>query len=180
MLVLLLCLCLGAYAYRHLSTTAPPDFPTEVITEDITVAWTDPGGPHFDPWNRCPDDFFNKGFRLLQKRLADGNTVNFLYHRGRKLLYRIDQDIIRGIPKIGLHWVRGTKYGAKYRIADPTFVGGKSVSRPTGTTTSSTATYHYGDAVSKRQSKPGREFFRATHIDTDNCPDWFTLFTFAP
>ncbi|MEO0734306.1 MAG: hypothetical protein AAFZ52_15830 [Bacteroidota bacterium] len=81
--------------------------------------------------------------------------------------------------RIGLHWVTGTKFGARYRLADPKYVGGRAVTRPTGTTTTSTATYHYGQPVSKRQSVPGREFFRATHIPTDNCPDWFTLFNFA-
>lgn len=174
--VLLLGLLLAYWLYEGVLPAAPPqEFPVEIITKDITVDWTG-GGPEFDPWNRCPQDFFKQGFVLLGKRLRGNQVVKFLYHKGKKLLYRIDLDDLPTGKSIGLHWVTGTRFNAKYRLADKSFVGGKAVAQPTGKGTTATATYHYGDAVGKRATGRKRELFAPTHIDTDNCPDWFELF----
>ena len=160
------------------ATTPPPDFPVEVITEDFTVDWSGDGRPPFDPRNRCPEDFLSRGFVLLVKKASDGYLYRFLYHKGKRLLYRLDIDDIRGVSKVGLHWVASTRFNARYRIADPSFKTGKAVASPNGKGGTTTATYRYGDPVSKKKSRYDREFFRSTHIQTsDDCPDWFDLFT---
>lgn len=72
----------------------------EVMASDITVDWA-AGDGDFDPRDKCPPDFFQKGFILLCKRLDSGVYAKFLYHKGKKLLYRIDKEIINGRPASG-------------------------------------------------------------------------------
>jgi hypothetical protein len=178
---LLLCL-LGAllaqqlFPERILSSSSSPDFPVEVSTEHLDVTWTADQGGDFDPRGKCPDDFFGAGFIVYLRRMADGSSFKFLYHRGRQLLYRIDRDIIAGQARIGLHWVESTRFGARYRVADPAFGAGRKLKVPTGTTTSTTETFRYGQAVSKKRSRPGRELFRATHVRPGQCEQWNDIF----
>lgn len=117
---------------------------------------------------------------LLCKRLADGAAFKFLYHRSRRLLYRIDRDLINGRPCIGLHWVESTRYNARYRIADGGFRGGRAVPVPQAGGGTQLQRFEYGQAVSKKKSRPGRELFRATHIDPGQCPEWWDIFNFMP
>ena len=179
-LLLTFILALTAYlSYQILRTT--PDFPVATITEDLHVDWVNTGQPPFDPRDRCPKDFFQRGFLLLRREITTGGAVHFLYHKGHNLLYRIDRDVIGGVTSFGLHWVTSTRFGAKYRIADPTFRGGRTVYQPTATGKTVPRTYHYGQAVGKRPVRPGRELFSSTHITTDpDCGGWADLFNFKP
>lgn len=88
--------------------------------------------------------------------------------------------MIKGKANYGLHWVTGTRFNAKYRIADPDFRGGKTVHRPNAKGGTTAARYDYGQAVSKKQVRYGRELFRPTHIQSDQCPQWGDIFTFTP
>lgn len=186
--ILLLCL-LGAsllYFLQQPGLSPPPTarasspvIDYEITNSDIYVDWP-AGGPDFDPRGKCPPEFFNNGFVLLCKRLARGGYVRFLYHKGKKLLYRIDKDVIGGKARIGLHWVESTRYSSRYRIADNVFKGGKKVRIPDGRGGTEAATFHYGQAVSKRRVDPGRELFAPTHIKPDQCPEWWDLFNFMP
>ncbi len=153
-------------------------FEYEITTSHVEVDWSD--GGNFDPRGKCPPDFFEDGFVLLCKKLADGAYFKFLYHKGKKLLYRIDKDVINGQTKIGLHWVEGTRYNARYRIADDAFKGGKSVEVPNAKGSVDTKNFRYGQAVSKKKVQPGRELFHPTHIDPEQCPEWWDLFNFIP
>jgi hypothetical protein len=187
--VLLIALLLITALYSHFRD-APPlafaqsttptglDFSYQLTTSDLTIDWS--GGGDFDPRDKCPDDFFAAGFTLVCKKLPDGGSIKFLYHKGKKLLYRIDQDVIRGKTKIGLHWVTGTQFNAKYRIADKAYKGGRLVTVPNGKGGFDTARFQYGDAVSKRRARPGRELFKETHIDPKQCRSWWDLFNFMP
>ena len=145
------------------ATEAGLSFEYEIVEGDLTADW--PGGPGFDPRGKCPPDFFSEGFVLVCKKLADGAYFKYLYHRGRKLLYRIDKDIINGKARIGLHWVESTKFGARYRVADPAFKGGRTLDVPTGKGKTRPQPFQYGEAVSKKRSQPGRELFRPTHVE---------------
>lgn len=153
-------------------------FTYEVTTSDVVADWA--GSGDFDPRDKCPPDFFSDGFVLLCKKLADGAYFKFLYHKGKKLLYRIDRDVIDGQAHIGLHWVESTKFGARYRIADDAFQGGKTIRTPNAKGGTDAKTFHYGEAVSKKKSQPGRELFDPTHIDPDQCPEWWDIFNFTP
>ena len=163
---------------RLLRAASPPDFPVEVSHHDLNVDWSADGGGDFDPRGKCPDDFFGAGFVVLLRRMADGSSFKFLYHRGKQLLYRIDKDLIAGKARIGLHWVESTRFGSRYRIADPAFGAGRKISVPSGTTTPAAETFHYGQAVSKKRSRPGRELFRATHIQPGQCKSWWDVFDY--
>lgn len=153
-------------------------FAYEISTADLEIDWAASGD--FDPWGKCPQDFFEDGFILLCKKLADGAYFKFLLHRGKGLLYRIDQDVIGGKALIGLHWVEGTHFGAKYRIADSAFKGGQTVLAPNAKGGTDALPFHYGEAVSKKRSQPGRELYRATHIKPGQCPEWWDFFHFIP
>ena len=159
------------------ANTPPIDY--ELTTSDLQVDWS-AGDPDFDPRGKCPEDFFGKGFILLLKRQTSGKYVRFLYHKSRRLLYRIDKDVFKGKARIGLHWVKSTKFNARYRIADPVYKGGKAVQIPTAKGKKAAKTFHYGQAVSKRRTKYERELFRETHIKPGQCPEWWDIFNFMP
>jgi hypothetical protein len=144
----------------------------------MTVDWQ--GGGDFDPRGKCPDDFFNSGFQLICKKLADGTNVKFLYHKGKQLLYRIDQDVINGKVLFGLHWVVSTHFNTKYRIADNTYKPTRSISTPNAKGGTDMRQFEYGEAVSKKRVRPGRELFRETHIETQKCNSWPDIFNFMP
>lgn len=188
-LLFLALLAIAALYYSHLDpalelayftghTGGGATFSYEVTSNDITVDW--PGGGDFDPKDKCPEEFFAAGFTVILKKLPDGNTVKFLYHKGKKLLYRIDKDIVKGKAKIGLHWVTGTHFNAKYRIADKAFKGGRSVVVPNAKGGVDKVRFRYGEAVSKRRVRPDRELFRETHIGPKQCRSWWDLFNFMP
>ena len=187
-LIALLLLLLGTflYFYQPLETnppplaaaTSPPAIEYEVTTSDITVDWA--GGGDFDPRDKCPPDFFREGFVVLYKRVADGGYFRFLYHRGRKLLYRIDKEVIGGKARIGLHWVESTKFSSKYRIAAPAFKGGKAVKVPNAKGGMDSQTFRYGQAVSRRRVQRDRELFKETHIEPGQCPEWWDILNFFP
>ena len=151
----------------------------EVAASDLTVDW-ESGGGDFDPRDKCPPDFFQDGFILLCKKLDSGVYAKFLYHNGKKLLYRIDKDVINGKARIGLHWVKSTRFSSRYRIADPAYKGGRGVKVPNAKGGSGTQTFHYGQAVSKRRTQAHRELFRETHIPPGQCPEWWDIFNFMP
>ena len=130
--------------------------------------------------SKCPDDFFGAGFVVICKKMADGRAFKFLYHEGKKLLYRIDRDVINGKARIGLHWVTGTHFNAKYRIVDRTFKGGKSVKVPNARQGFEEVRFQYGQAVSKRRVRPDRELFHETHIASKQCDSWWDIFNFIP
>lgn len=153
-------------------------FSYEVTSTDITVDW--PGGGDFDPKDKCPEDFLAVGFTVLFKKLPDGGFVKFFWHRGKKLLYRIDKDVIKGKARIGLHWVTGTHFSAKYRIVDKAYKGGRSVTVPNARGGFDKVRFQYGEAVSKRRVRPDRELYRETHIDPKQCRYWWDLFNFMP
>lgn len=140
------------------SSGGNPSFAYEVIRSDLSVDWS--GGGDFDPKDKCPQDFLGSGFTVIYKKLADGSCFKFLYHKGKKLLYRIDQDLIKGKARIGLHWVTGTAYNAK---------GGTDQVR-----------FQYGEAVSKKRARFGRELFHETHIIPGQCKSWWDLINFLP
>lgn len=187
-LIVFLLLLLGTFLYFYqpeetdppplAAATGPTAIEYEVTTSDITVDWS--GGGDFDPRDKCPPDFFREGFVVLYKRVADGGYFRFLYHKGRKLLYRIDKGVAGGKIRIGLHWVESTKFSSKYRIADPAFKGGKTVKVPNAKGGKGAQTFHYGQAVSKRRVQWERELFRETHIDPDQCPEWWDILNFFP
>lgn len=156
------------------------EFEYEVTLVDFSVEWDANSGGDFDPRDKCPRDFLSAGFILLSKKLEDGSAFNYLYHQGRRLLYRIDKDIIGGRAQIGLHWVTNTSFGAKYRIADPSFKGGKEVQVPDSRGGTHATRFQYGQPVSKRRTTYSRELFRPTHIEPDQCPEWWDLFNFIP
>jgi len=130
--------------------------------------------------SKCPDDFFGAGFVVLCKKMADGNAFKFLSHKGKKLLYRIDKDIVNGKARIGLHWVESTRFSAKYRIADPAYKGGKAVPVPDGKGGMQTRVFRYGEAVSPKRVQRHRELFKETHIDPKQCAEWWDIFNFIP
>jgi hypothetical protein len=163
-----------------LASGGPPDFPYEVTTSDLNVEWSQAGSGDFDPKDKCPEDFFRAGFVVLCRKKPGGQSFKFLYHRGKRLLYRIDRDVLGGKAYIGLHWVESTLFGTRYRIADKGFAKGRALSIPTGKKTPETRTFHYGQAVSKRRSRPERELFSATHIQPGQCDSWWDIFTFNP
>lgn len=153
-------------------------FSYEVTSADITVDW--PGGNDFDPKDKCPEDFFAAGFTVILKKLPDGNTIKFLYHKGKKLLYRIDKDVVKGKAKIGLHWVESTRFSAKYRIADVSYKGGKAVPVPNSKGGKDIKVFQYGEAVSPKRVQHHRELFRETHINPKQCKGWWDIFNFIP
>lgn len=167
-----------AFAFATTTSAGSISFSYEVIESDITVDWS--GGGDFDPRGKCPKDFFDTGFSVIFKKLADGTCVKFLYHKGKQLLYRIDQDVIKEKVKVGLHWVTGTHFNAKYRIADYTYKGGKSVAVPNAKGGMDMVQFQYGEAVSKKRVRHRRELFRETHIQPGQCTSWWDLFNFNP
>lgn len=165
----------------HFATTAQVagmEFSYEVIHDDITVDWS--GGGDFDPRGKCPKDFFSAGFVLVYKKLRDGGNIKFLYHRAKQLLYRIDKDVIKNKFTVGLHWVTGTRFSAKYRVADQAYKGGKSVLVPTAKGGKELRQFQYGEVVPKNRIRPRRELFRETHIRPGQCPSWWDLIHFKP
>lgn len=48
----------------------------EVATSDITADWE--AGGDFDPRDKCPPDFFRKGFALVCKKLDNGVYAKFM------------------------------------------------------------------------------------------------------
>ncbi len=156
-----------------------PGIDYEVTASDITVDWA-AGGGDFDPRDKCPRDFFRNGFVLLCKKLDSGVFARFFYYKGKKLLYRIDKEVISGKARIGLHWVESTKFSSRYRIADPAFKGGKAVKVPNAKGGRYTKVFHYGQAVSKKRSQFHRELFRETHLPPGQCPEWWDIFNFMP
>lgn len=195
---LLLLLLLGTFLYSYQPNEAPPPAlaaasnPTglaieyEVTASDIEVDWPGGGvsaaerGGDFDPRDKCPPDFFKNGFVLVCKKLNNGAYIKFLYHKGRKLLYRVDKDVVNGKARAGLHWVASTKSTARYRIADPAYKGGKAVKVPNAKGGMDTEVFRYGQAVSKRKAQHHRELFRETHISPEQCPEWWDIFNFMP
>ncbi len=164
-----------------LATTRGPvelNYPYEITTSEVEVDWK--GGGDFDPRGKCPTDFFAEGFVLLCKKVGDGAFFKFLYHRGKNLLYRVDKDVIRGHSRIGLHWVESTKFNARYRIADTKFKGGKMIKVPNARGGKDVVLFEYGQPVSKKKVQPGRELFYPTHIEPDQCPEWWDIFNFIP
>lgn len=153
-------------------------FSYEVTSTDIAVDW--PGGNDFDPRDKCPPDFFKNGFVLVCKKLRNGAYIKFLYHKGRKLLYRVDKDVVNGKGRAGLHWVESTKSTARYRIADPSYKSGKPVKVPNAKGGMDTEVFHYGQVVSKRKAQFHRELFRETHISPDQCSGWWDIINFMP
>lgn len=160
------------------SSGGNPSFAYEVIRSDLSVDWS--GGGDFDPKDKCPQDFLGSGFTVIYKKLADGSCFKFLYHKGKKLLYRIDQDLIKGKARIGLHWVTGTAYNSKYRIADTAYKGGRSVAVPNAKGGTDQVRFQYGEAVSKKRARFGRELFHETHIIPGQCKSWWDLINFLP
>ncbi|MCB9351202.1 MAG: hypothetical protein H6573_27445 [Lewinellaceae bacterium] len=41
-------------------------------------------------------------------------------------------------------------------------------------------TFRYGQAVSRRRVQRERELFKETHIDPDQCPEWWDILNFFP
>lgn len=164
------------HARAHTPTGA--NFSYQVITSDLSVDWSD--GGDFDPKDKCPEDFFKDGFMVICKKLEKGGCFKFLYHHKKKLLYRIDEDLIDNKARIGLHWVEGTSFNAKYRIADTTYKGGKTVPVPDGKGNTNPKVFQYGEAVSKKRVQRGRELFRETHIFPKQCEEWWDIFNFIP
>ena len=164
--------------YAQATTSSGLTFDYEMITEDLVVDWS--GGGDFDPRDKCPKDFLSAGFIVLSRKIKDRAFTHFLYHRGKRLLYRIDRDIVRGKAQIGLHWVTGTRFNAKYRIGDGTFRGGKTVQVPNGKGGTDAVRFRYGQAVSKKRTQYHRELFSPTHLTPDQCPEWWDLFNFIP
>lgn len=153
-------------------------FSYQATTSDLAVDWQGEGD--FNPHGKCPPDFFSGGFVLLCKKLADGACFRFLYHKGKKLLYRIDYEVVDGRARVGLHWVEGTHFGARYRIADDSFKGGRTALAPDGKGGVEPRQFQYGEPVSKKRSVPGRELFRETHITPGDCPEWWDIVNFIP
>ncbi|MCB9352169.1 MAG: hypothetical protein H6573_32440 [Lewinellaceae bacterium] len=153
-------------------------FSYEVTTSDLTVDWQN--GGDFDPKDKCPEDFFAAGFTVICRKMKQRGYFKFLYHKKKKLLYRIDQDVVKGKAKIGLHWVTGTNFNAKYRIADKAFKGGRATAVPNAKGGVDKVRFKYGEAVSKRRVRPDRELFRETHIGPKQCQSWWDLFNFMP
>lgn len=164
--------------YATATTPSGLTFDYDVTTFDLSVDWAN--GGDFDPRDKCPTDFFSAGFRVLCRQMVDGGYFRFLYHKGKRLLYRIDEDVINGQARIGLHWVEGTSFGARYRIADPAFKGGKTVAVPNGRGGTDAMRFTYGEAVSKKRVQRRRELFRETHIDPQQCPEWWDVLDFLP
>ncbi len=186
--LLLLLLCITVFYFSQppvyhgppltLQSTSPP-VEYKAISEDLTVDWQ-AGGGDFDPRGKCPPDFFRSGFVLLCKKLGNGTSAKFLYHKGKKLLYRIDREVVNGQVRAGLHWVKSTRFNAPYRIAAPAYKGGKAVKVPNAKGGKDTKIFHYGEVVSKRRAKYRRELFRETHIQPGHCPEWGDIFNFMP
>lgn len=190
-LLLYIALLMGGLLYWYFTHNDPPPvhyatnaqindlhFAYEVVSEDLSVDWD--GENDFDPRGRCPEDFFSAGFILVCKRLSDGAIFKFLYHKGKKLLYRVDPEIVKSKVVAGLHWVVNTRYSSRYRIADPSFKGGKAVKVPTGKGTKADQQFYYGEAVSNNRVIFNRELFRETHIKVGQCNTWADLLNFLP
>ena len=188
-LLFLALLAVAALYHSHLNPAPELDYFTghtgggiafsyEVTSTDITVDW--PGGGDFDPKDKCPEDFFAAGFTVICRKLKHGGYFKFLYHKKKKLLYRIDKDAFGRKAGIGLHWVTGTHFSAKYRISDKTYKGGRSVTVPNARGGFDKVRFQYGEAVSKRRVRPDRELFRETHIDPKQCQSWWDLINFMP
>jgi hypothetical protein len=167
-----------ALAYATGTGTSGLTFEYQIISSDLHVNWT--GGGDFDPRGKCPQDFLSKGFVVLCKKVKNGGVYKFLYHKGKKLLYRIDKSEINGQSQVGLHWVESTKFGSKYRIADDAFKGGKTVQAPNAKGGKETVTVRYGEAVSKRKTSYNRELFDQTHINPNQCREWWDIINFIP
>jgi hypothetical protein len=167
-----------ALAYAKGTGSSGLTFEYQIISSDLHVDWT--GGGDFDPRGKCPQDFLSEGFVVLFKKFEDGGIFRFLFHKGKKLLYRIDKDTPNGQAKIGLHWVESTKYSSKYRIADDAFKEGKSLQVPNAKGGKDNKTFKYGDVVSKKRGQYGRELFRETHINPGQCSEWWDIFNFFP
>jgi len=165
-------------AYFTAHTTGGATFSYEVTTSDLSVDW--PGGGDFDPRDKCPEDFFAAGFTVIFKKLPNGNCVKFLWHKGKKLLYRIDKDIIKGKAEVGLHWVESTRFSSKYRIADAAYKGGKAVPVPNSKGGKNLRVFQYGEAVSPKRVQRHRELFQETHINSKQCGEWWDIFNFIP
>jgi hypothetical protein len=185
LLLLLTCLLLFLYFTQQtvvLQASATLDsglsFDYQEIDSELTVDWS--GGGDFDPRDKCPKDFFSNGFILICKKVKGGEIFKYLYNKQKKLLYRIDRDLIKGKEKIGLHWVEGTRFNAKYRIADQSFKGGKTLDVPNAKGGLDQRTFQYGQAVSKKRVQRRRELFSQTHIDPKPCQDWLDIFNFIP
>jgi hypothetical protein len=168
----------SALAYATGTGSSGLTFEYQVISSDLHVDWT--GRGDFDPRGKCPQDFLSKGFIVLCKKIENGPIFKFLYHKKKKLLYRIDKDLINGEAKIGLHWVESTKFSSKYRIADDAFKEGQIVKIPNAKGGKDAVTMRYGEAVSKRKTLHDRELFHQTHIKPDQCKEWWDIFTFIP
>lgn len=164
--------------YATATVAGGTTFSYEVTTSDLTVDWQN--GGDFDPKDKCPEDFFAAGFTVICRKMKQRGYFKFLYHKKKKLLYRIDQDVVKGKAKIGLHWVTGTNFNAKYRIADKAFKGGRATAVPNAKGGVDKVRFKYGEAVSKRRVRPDRELFRETHIDPKQCQSWWDLFNFVP
>lgn len=169
-----------AIIYTQGTTPSGLTFDYDITDTDLFVEWDHATGGDFDPRNKCPRDFFRAGFVLLCRKTVNGKFAKFLYHRNKKLLYRIDRDEVGGKVQAGLHWVTDTRFQAPYRIADPAFRGGRRVDVPDGRGGATIQRYDYGQAVAKRQTRWQRELFHPTHIHTDQCPDWMDLYQFTP
>lgn len=190
LLALFCAILLASVLYFSRAPEAPPllvaatsllngsDFSYQVIHQDLEVDWS--GDGDFDPKDKCPEDFFEAGFTLICKQQKRGESFKFLYHPLKKLLYRIDEDLVDNQTRIGLHWVKSTSFNAKYRIADTTFKGGKSVQVPAPSGTTRPQVFEYGEAVSKKRVQRERELFLETHIQPKQCEEWWDIFNFVP
>ncbi len=167
-----------AYVFATKPSTGGPSFSYQLTDTDLTVDW--PGGGDFDPRDKCPEDFFAAGFIVICKKVKRGGYFKFLYHKKKKLLYRIDEDVINGKARIGLHWVEGTHFGAKYRIADAAYKGGKAIPVPDGKGGKSLKVFQYGEAVSKKRVARHRELYQETHLNPKQCEEWWNIFNFIP
>lgn len=183
-----LLLLLGSFLYFYqppemgppplAAASSPPAIEYEVTTSDITVDWT--GGGDFDPRDKCPEDFFAAGFTVICRKMKQRGYFKFLYHKKKKLLYRIDKDVFNGKAKIGLHWVESTRFSSKYRIADASYKGGKAVPVPNGKGGKDLKVFRYGEVVSPKRVQSHRELFRETHIQPKQCEGWWDIFDFIP
>lgn len=153
-------------------------FSYEVIHDELTVDWTN--GGDFDPRGKCPKDFFRAGFVMIFKQVKGGGYFKYLFHRGKKLLYRVDKDMVQGKAVMGLHWVESTRFSGRYRIADPAFKDGKTLDVPNAKGGTDAKTFQYGEPVSKKRSQKNRELFSQTHIQPGQCPEWWDVFNFVP
>ncbi|MCO6488458.1 MAG: hypothetical protein J5I98_08575 [Phaeodactylibacter sp.] len=76
--------------------------------------------------------------------------------------------------------MESTKFSSKYRIADPSFKGGRTVRVPNAKGGMDSQTFRYGQAVSRRRVQLERELFSETHIAPNQCPEWWDILNFFP